>query len=432
MGDRNISLIVVDPGHFHAALVQREMFDGLSPLVRVHAPLEAELLDYLDRIARFNTRAAAPTAWQVDLYAAPYSASRLREEKAGGVVVLSGRNQAKIDLIEVAIDAGLHVLCDKPAIIRREQFARFEAVLAAAAAKKLAVADMMSGRVGIMPRLIRSLTNDADLFGGFQTGTVTEPAVVLGGVHHLLKTVSGVVNRRWPWYFDIGQQGEGLADTGVHLVDRVHEILFPGFALDYRRDVEVIAASRWPTEITSAQFEQVSGVPAWPAELQPWVEGDRLRYFCNGQVDYRVRGIHARLETVWGWQAAPGRDDTQAALFRGAYCDIELRHGAEEHYRPELYIVPRRALDAEIGQWAQRTALDLPGLDLQRCGQDWRVIVPDALRIGHEAQFAAFARQFFEYARRPESLPARDRPNLLAKYHVTTKAVALSHRAADK
>jgi hypothetical protein len=34
-----ISLVVVDPGHFHATLVQQQMYPELSPVVRVYAPL---------------------------------------------------------------------------------------------------------------------------------------------------------------------------------------------------------------------------------------------------------------------------------------------------------------------------------------------------------------------------------------------------------
>jgi len=43
----------------------------------------------------------------------------------------------------------------------------------------------------------------------------------------LMKVVSGVPNPRPPWYFDIKQQGDALADIGTHLVDRVHTTLFP-------------------------------------------------------------------------------------------------------------------------------------------------------------------------------------------------------------
>jgi hypothetical protein len=35
----DIGLIVADPGHFHAALVQKEMYPNLSPKVQVYAPV---------------------------------------------------------------------------------------------------------------------------------------------------------------------------------------------------------------------------------------------------------------------------------------------------------------------------------------------------------------------------------------------------------
>jgi hypothetical protein len=60
----DVSLIVADPGHFHAALVQKEMYPNLSPEVHVYAPLGPDLADYLTRIARFNTRKLATQAWK--------------------------------------------------------------------------------------------------------------------------------------------------------------------------------------------------------------------------------------------------------------------------------------------------------------------------------------------------------------------------------
>jgi len=44
-------LIVVDPGHFHAALVEKEMYPNLSPEVHVYAPVGPDLVGYLARIA---------------------------------------------------------------------------------------------------------------------------------------------------------------------------------------------------------------------------------------------------------------------------------------------------------------------------------------------------------------------------------------------
>ena len=47
-------LIVVDPGHFHATLLQKDMYPWIDPRVTVYAPLGPDLLDYLNRISLFN------------------------------------------------------------------------------------------------------------------------------------------------------------------------------------------------------------------------------------------------------------------------------------------------------------------------------------------------------------------------------------------
>jgi predicted dehydrogenase len=142
----DIRLIVVDPGHFHAALVQKEMYPALSPRVQVHAPMGPDLVDYLTRIARFNQRADEPTSWEIELHASPDFLDRMRGESPGSVAIFSGRNGGKIERIRTAVEAGMHVLADKPAIIRREDLPLFEATLDAAEARRLILADMMTGR----------------------------------------------------------------------------------------------------------------------------------------------------------------------------------------------------------------------------------------------------------------------------------------------
>jgi predicted dehydrogenase len=419
-------LIVVDPGHFHAALVQKEMYPALSPRVQVYAPLGPDLIDYLTRIARFNQRAEQPTGWEVEIHAAPDFLDRMRGECPGGIAIFSGRNSGKVECIAAAVGAGLHVLADKPAIIRREDLPRFEAVLKAARARQLIVADMMTGRIDVVARLIRVLRGDPELFGEPVAGTQDEPGVRLSGVHHLLKMVAGVPNPRPAWYFDITEQGEGLADTGVHLVDRAHKTLFPDEALDYRHDIRILAASRWPTLVTSTQFRQLTGEASWPDYLSPWVRGDALEYFCNGRLDYRLRGIHVRLETRWDWQAQQG-DDTHTALYRGSRAQLEIRQGAAEGYRPELYVVPLGEIGDVLERRIAASQAVYPGIAAERRGGEWRVVIPNALRVGHEANFAQFTRRFLAYVEDPSSLPVRETPNLLTKYFVSTEAVALSH-----
>ncbi|HEX3862321.1 MAG TPA: putative oxidoreductase C-terminal domain-containing protein [Stellaceae bacterium] len=419
-------LIVIDPGHFHAALVQKEMYATLDPRARIYAPLGPELLDYLGRIARFNHDPQHPTRWEVEVQASPDFLDRIADEPPSGIAVLSGRNRGKVDRIAAAVAAGLHVLADKPAIIRREDLPRFETALNIAERRGLVIADMMTGRENVMSQLIVMLRREAAVFGEPVAGSRDEPGVALSGVHHLLKVVSGVPNRRPAWYFDVTEQGEGLADTGVHLVDRAHETLFPGETLDYRRDIAVLAASRWPTAISLAQFREVTGEAGWPDDLTPWITGDRLDCFCNGRVEYRVRGIHVRLEARWDWQAEHG-DDTHNALYRGTRCSLELRQGPAQQYRPELYVVPHAEIAAALERCTTAAQPSFPGMAVERQGHEWHVRVPDALRVGHEANFAQFTRRFLGYVDDPGSLPARDKPNLLAKYHACTEAVAMSH-----
>lgn len=181
-------LIIVDPGHFHATLVQKEMYPALSPRVQIYAPLGPDLVDYLTRIARFNGRADQPTSWEIALDAAPDFLDRLRGETPGSIAVFSGRNGGKVERIAVAVGAGLHVLADKPAIIRREDLPLLEAALDAAEARRLIVADMMTGRYNTLARLLCALRADPELFGEPVAGTAAEPGVMLSGVHYLCKT----------------------------------------------------------------------------------------------------------------------------------------------------------------------------------------------------------------------------------------------------
>ena len=78
----------------------------------------------------------------------------------------------------------------------------------------------------------------------------------------------------------------------------------------------------------------------------------------------------------------------------------------------------RRRIDALSSAW--------PGLRLEDQGSRFRVAIPDALRIGHEAHFALLIRKFLGYVRDPRSLPAWEKPNMTAKYYVTTKGVELA------
>ena len=80
-------LIIVDPGHFHATLVQKEMYPWLDPRVTVYAPLGPDLLDYLNRISLFNSRPVNPTHWQLDIHASADPMAEMLRGHAGNCLL---------------------------------------------------------------------------------------------------------------------------------------------------------------------------------------------------------------------------------------------------------------------------------------------------------------------------------------------------------
>src|SRR5687768_3742079 len=66
-----VRLLTLDPGHFHAALVQRNMYEGVDPLVHVYAPKGDDVLEHMKRIDGFNQRKDQPTRWRTELYTGP-------------------------------------------------------------------------------------------------------------------------------------------------------------------------------------------------------------------------------------------------------------------------------------------------------------------------------------------------------------------------
>ncbi|MCS7314308.1 MAG: putative oxidoreductase C-terminal domain-containing protein [Bryobacterales bacterium] len=427
-------LVTLDPGHFHAALIHKRSYPDVSPEAYVYAPLGPDLLAHLARIHQFNSRQQDPTSWRLILYAGPDFLERMLAEKRGHIVVLSGRNRGKIRRIQACLDAGLHVLADKPWILEPAELPELEVALRKAQGAGLLAYDIMTERFEVTNALQRELVADREIFGEIEPGSPSSPAVVMESVHHIFKTVAGVPALRPASFFDIEEQGEGLTDVGTHLVDLVQWILFPDQALDWRTDVAVLEGKRWPEPLTREQFRLVTGIEDFPEKLRPWVREDRLHYYCNNQVTYRLRGVHVRLDALWRYEAPPGAGDTHHAVFRGSRSRIEIRQGAPEKFRPELYVIPNRSgdlpslrsvLERRLAQWQTR----FPGLALREYGDELWITIPDALRVGHEAHFGEVVEQFLSYLEEPHRLPAWEAPNMLAKYAVTTQGVALARKS---
>lgn len=397
-------LIIVDPGHFHAALIQKDMYPFLSPKVSVYAQLSPELADYMNRVALFNARGDNPTRWELEVHTGPGFFERMLRERAGNAVVFTGRNRGKIDRIAASLDAGYHVFADKPWIITSVDLPKLAAALDLAGAKRLAAYDIMTERFEITSILQRELVNTPAVFG--------EPKRVRArSVHHIMKMVAGVPIKRPAWFFDIDEYGEPLADVGTHVVDLIQWTLFPKRELDYRNDVHITGARHWATPLSPAQYQQVTGE----------APKGRLDYLGNNSVSYTAGGIPCDLEILWNWEAKPGAGDIYEASFEGTKSRIELRQGEAEHYAPELYVAgdTGAALPAKVTELAKKW----PGLTVDQHGSESRIVIPAKYRVGHETHFAQVANQFFAYMKAPETQTAWEKANMLVKYYITTKGV---------
>jgi predicted dehydrogenase len=431
---KSVRIVTLDPGHFHAALPHRQSYVNVDDRVHVFAPLGNDLADHLKRIARFNQRAESPTDWRLEVHAGADFLERFKNERAGNVVVISGRNRGKIDYVETAVGAGFHALVDKPWVLRSEDLPKLKATLDLAEKKGRIAYDMMTERFEITTVVQKALVNDPAVFGTIDLGTPEKPGVYMESVHHLMKVVAGAPNIRPAWFFDKSQQGEGLNDIGTHLVDLVPWTLFPGQGIDADKDVRLLSAQRWPTLISKANFARVTGERDFPAFLAADVKNGTLEYFCNTLVSYTVRGVHTKLNIIWDWEAPAGTGDTHYAVYRGSKARIEVRQGAAEKHRPETYVVPldpktKPAIAAAVKARLAAIAADYPGLDLEEVGNDLRIKIPATLRTSHEEHFGEVAKSFFGYLANPKTFPKWEKAHMLAKYHVTTKGTELSRQS---
>lgn len=426
-----LRLLTLNPGHFHAALVQKEMYPGVSQRVHVYGPLGADLIAHLQRVANFNARSERPTSWELEVHAGPDAMERMVRDKPGTMVVLAGRNRAKMAAILACVQAGLHVLADKPWILTPDDLPKLTLALECAERNNGCAYDIMTERFEITSLLQRALVQDQSIFGKPVPGSSDEPGVFMESVHYLKKNVAGTPLRRPPWFFDIHEQGEGLSDVGTHLVDLVPWILFPDQPIDASRDIQLHAARRWPTVLTRVDFQQVTGEHDFPPELKQQLLHDKLDYYCNTWVHYALRAIHVQLNVLWDVEAHPGAGDTHLAVFRGTRSRIEVRQGPDENFRPEVYVIAnqsasRPALRRALENRVTLLQVPYPGVDLEEQAERFRVFIPDAYRVGHEAHFAEVTRQFLSYVRGTHQLPAWEKANMEAKYKITTGGVALS------
>lgn len=426
--DETVKLITLDPGHFHAALIQKRMYPDVSPKVHVYAPEGNDLKMHLDRINGFNTRAESPTKWETEVYTGADFFEKMLKDKAGNVVVLAGNNSRKTEYILKSVQAGYNVLSDKPMAITPKDFELLKQAFAVAKEKGVLLYDIMTERYEITTLLQRELSRFPKVYGTQETGTADDPAVTKESVHHFSKLVAGKPLQRPPWYYDTRQQGEAIVDVNTHLTDLVQWETFPEVTLS-PSDVNVVKARTWATPITLEQFKASTSVGQWPDYLKPDLDAQGvLQCKANGEFTYALKGVFVKVAVLWNFQPPAGAGDTHYSLMRGTRASLIIEQGEAEGYKPVLYVEPRRGtgvnleeIEAALKEAMAEINKTCPGIGFERHETGFRVLVPASYAVGHEAHFGQVAEKYLGFVK-GGAMPAWEVPNMLVKYHTLMEA----------
>jgi predicted dehydrogenase len=423
-----VRIITLDPGHFHAALLQKFMYDEIDSVVHIYAPDGSELDNHLKLVESYNSRDENPTSWKHEIYRGSDYLEKMFNEKAGNVVIISGNNKLKTNYISRAIDSGMNVLADKPLAINRNGFESLENAFAKAEEKNVVLYDIMTERYNIYYVLQRALSQDTSFFGSLEKGTIDNPAVIQESVHHFYKNVSGKPLVRPAWFFDIEQEGRGLVDITTHMVDLIQWECFPNVILNYKSDINMLSAKEWVTQLNLQQFQKSTKIDQYPDYLMKYVNNGILNVMSNGEMNYTIKGVHARVGIKWNYEAPEGSGDTHFAKMRGTKANIIIRQGREQNYKPVVYL---ELLNTNTN--SQKKLMDAidnlqnqyPGLALKKAGKQWELIIPEQLKVPHEEHFAEVVKHYLTYLKGTE-LPEWEVPNMLAKYYTTTMAAEMA------
>lgn len=424
-----VQLVTLDPGHFHAALVQKTMYPTVDSTVHVYAPPGAEVQAHLSLIAGYNQRETDPTAWNEVVYTGNDYLEQMLNEKAGNVVVMAGNNARKPGYILQSLRAGFNVLADKPMVINADGFDTLVQAFETARNNNLLLYDIMTERFEITTILQRELSQIPAIFGDLEKGSTDNPAITKESVHHFYKHVSGSVLTRPAWFLDVAKQGEGIVDVTSHLVDLVQWECFPEEALDFKQDVHIDSARHWTTPISLNEFTAITHLDQFPGYLEKDVTNDTLiNVYCNGAIDYHLKNVYAHISVAWKYralEATDGTGDTHYSLMRGTKANLIIRQGAEQQYRPVLYIEPIAGgpeYKTALAEGFKAVQDHYPGVELKANAKGWEITVPDKYAEGHEAHFARVMNHFLDYLENG-TIPDWEVPNMITKYYTTTQAL---------
>ncbi|WP_394823576.1 putative oxidoreductase C-terminal domain-containing protein [Pendulispora albinea] len=141
-------------------------------------------------------------------------------------------------------------------------------------------------------------------------------------------------------------------------------------------------------------------------DLVQWV----LAHACNILVTYRLRGTDGRLNEILNWKAPEGSGDKHDTFDGGSLSRMDARRIEADGYQPAVDIVPIQASDKpRVLAVLQAKLASLHRTYACRAVEDrdseLRLVIPEALRVGHAAHFAPVTSAFLRFLLDRRAIP---------------------------
>ncbi|WP_294080781.1 putative oxidoreductase C-terminal domain-containing protein [Proteiniphilum sp. UBA5384] len=410
-GERK-NLMVLNPAHPHGAQIQNTLRSAFHADVHVYAPCENDLEEsYLNTINRHNRSDTVHYPWQIHTYIGEDYMEKMLQDNHGDVVIIASNNRSKSDYILRAAASGLNVIADKPMALNSSDFMKLTDAFAIAETQDRFISDLpaMSMRYSVTCLLQKELAAIPGIFGTLKKGSAEDPAVVQENLHYYYKRIL-----RPTWFFDVKQQGNGVTDVTTHLADLVLWSCFPEETVDYEKDIQIVSSKLWPITIQPGQFKKVTGIEPYPDSLTPYLEGEVLKVFSNGEIILKINETYVRLTARWDFEPPAGESDTHQSVLRGTHATLRIKPG----HPLDLYIEPSQKIDVqelekEIRNHFEQLKNNYPFISLHQETNGWRISTKRRA-IKKETHINVPSQQ--EVSR------------MLAKYYITTKADAVAEK----
>ncbi|QSH40765.1 putative oxidoreductase C-terminal domain-containing protein [Lentisphaerota bacterium ZTH] len=407
--------MIINPGHFHAALVLRQPHPAINNDVYIYAEKGPDIENFMQLAESFNSHERG-TCWQFHLYTGKDYLEKAIKESKGDIAILAGKNDRKIYEMQKLHNAGISILADKPLTINAEGVKILRNITSGGAV----VNDIMTERNEIHSVLKKYLIQSPDVFGKPDVDS-GKPVFEKESIHHLYKTVNGRPLIRPAWYFDVNIQGEGILDVNTHFADLIKWSLFDNQIIR-EDDICLKSARRWPTEVPLEKFKTITGQSNFPASLAADIEQDALNLFANGELTYTIKGIPARLKVEWALEAPAGSGDTHYSAAHGTKADIVINQSPATGGAVKLSIIPRQN-SAEFAKALRQTLENFPvkGVKAAKEADRYIIQIPADKCPAHEAHFAMVLDEFLA-ATDEGGLKKCNASDLVAKYSLLAQA----------